>query len=320
MSKTAIIFGGCGFFGTHFARSLSALEDYSRVILADVSPPREHRPKVEYVWTDVRQDIQLEVDGEIEIYNFAAVHTNPGHEDWEYYWSNIKGAVEVCRFARRTAAKRIVFTSTMAVYGPQEQQVDERTPPNPVTAYGKSKLLAEKIHEDWQREDASRRLVIARPAVTFGPGEHGNFTRLASLLRRSLFAYPARKDTIKSCAPIVDFADSVRFMSSFDEPSIHYIYAYPDRTTIEQINRAFYSVAGFRLPQIVIPERLILSIALAFEILSKFGLKTSINRDRVRKLIFSTNVYPHELTRRGWIFRHPLNSALRHWKAESDFQ
>src|SRR5690606_6148915 len=132
------------------------------------------------------------------IYNFAAVHTTPGHEDWEYYWTNVRGAIEVCRFAERVGASRLFFTSTMSVYGPQEEPVDEDTVPRPVNAYGKSKLLAERIHEDWQAARPDRRLVVVRPAVIFGEGEGGNFTRLAGLLRRGLFVYPGRRDTIKA--------------------------------------------------------------------------------------------------------------------------
>lgn len=320
MRKTAIVFGGTGFFGTHLARVLVERADVDRVVLADMRPPRESHPKVDFQTVDVREPIELEVSGEVEIYNFAAVHTTPGHEDWEYYWTNVRGATEVCRFARRVGARRLVFTSTMGIYGPQESQVDDRTIPAPTTAYGKSKLLAEKIHEDWQKEQPDRRLIVVRPAVTFGPGEHGNFTRLAKLLRRGWFVYPARKNTIKACAPVVDLASSIEFMQSFDEAIVSYIFAYPERTTTQIINQAFCRVGGFKEPNVVIPQSVITSVAYAFELLSKIGLKTSINRARVKKLIQSTNIYPYELTTRGWTFPTSLTRALELWKTESDFE
>lgn len=318
--KTAIVFGGSGFFGTHIARALNAEPDVARVILADIREPRETLSKVEYVHVDVREPIALEVAGEVEIYNFAAVHTTPGHEDWEYYWTNVRGAIEVCRFATAIGARQMIFTSTMGIYGPQEEQVDERTKPQPTTAYGKSKLLAEKIHEDWQAVDPARRLVTVRPSVTFGDGEHGNFERLAKLLRKRRFVYPARKSTIKSCAPVYDLYDCIKFMAAFDEPVVRFLYAYPERTTTEVINRAFNEAAGFKEPTIVIPASAINVAALGFELLGKLGLKTSINRARVKKLIQSTNLYPHELVSRGWRFKTSLPEALRRWKAESDFK
>src|SRR5690606_2375462 len=101
---TAIIFGGCGFFGTHIARGLNVDPDVSRIILADLHEPRETLSKTQYTRIDVREPIALDVSGELEIFNLAAVHTTPGHADWEYYWTNVSGAVEVCRFATAVGA------------------------------------------------------------------------------------------------------------------------------------------------------------------------------------------------------------------------
>ncbi|MBN9316189.1 MAG: NAD(P)-dependent oxidoreductase [Devosia sp.] len=320
MSHEVVIFGGSGFFGMHLCRYLSARPDVGRIVVADLVPPREMRPKVEYVRCDVREPIAVEVFGPPVIYNFAAVHTTPGHADWEYYWTNVRGAIEVCRFADRAGAERINFTSTMGVYGPQEERVDEDTVPRPSTAYGRSKLLAEQTHEDWQKARPGRRLVIIRPAVTFGEGERGNFTRLARLLRRGLFVYPARKDTIKACAPVEQLPACIDFMAQADEPVVRFIYAYPERTTTEAINCAFAQAAGFRPPAIVVPEGMIMATAVVFELINRLGIRTSINRARVRKLIQSTNVYPAELERRGWRFSLSLPEALANWKKASDFQ
>ena len=320
MAATAIIFGGCGFFGTHLTRALSRRGDIARIVQADIRPPREQQAKAEFVACDVREPIEIDVSGDVVIYNLAAVHTTPGHEDWEYYWTNVRGATEVTRFASKIGCGRLIFTSTMGIYGPQEDRVDEETRPEPVTAYGRSKLLAEKIHEDWQAADAGRRLVIVRPAVTFGEGENGNFARLAGLLRKGRFVYPVRKTTIKACAPVEELARAIDHMAGFDEPVIRFIFAYPERTTTEDINRAFHEAAGFDMPRLVVPERLINFGALGFELLGRIGLRTSVNRARVRKLIQSTNVYPLELERRGFRFTMDLTEALRRWNQASQFK
>jgi nucleoside-diphosphate-sugar epimerase len=304
----------------HLMRALTLDPAYERVVLVDIAEPRELSAKADYFRADVCEEIDLKVTGEVEVYNFAAVHTTPGHEDWEYYWTNVAGATNACRFARRVGARRMVFASTMSVYGPQEVQVDETTVPRPVNAYGRSKLLAEHIHRDWQANDAANRLLIVRPAVIFGEGERGNFTRLAELLRRGLFLYPGRTDTIKACAPVEDLARSIAFMAAFEEPSLTYIYAYPERTTTEAINRSFADAAGFGMPSVVVPAGVMMAGAVAFEMLGKLGLRTPINRTRVGKLLHSTNVYPGELLARGWTFRHPLTEALARWKTVSDFK
>ena len=84
------------------------------------------------------------------IFNFAAVHRTPGHEDHEYFETNIRGAENVVAFAEKWNIKKIVFTSSIAPYGAAEELKKETTLPTPNTAYGISKLVAEKIHEKWQ--------------------------------------------------------------------------------------------------------------------------------------------------------------------------
>ena len=124
------------------------------------------------------------------IFNFAAVHRTPGHEDHEYFETNIRGAENVVAFAEKWNIKKIVFTSSIAPYGAAEELKKETTLPNPNTAYGISKLVAEKIHEKWQNGDAAhRQLTIVRPGVVFGKGENGNFTRLYWAIRGHKFAY-----------------------------------------------------------------------------------------------------------------------------------
>lgn len=54
------------------------------------------------------------------IFNFAAVHRIPGHEDHEYFETNIRGAENVVAFAEKWNIKKIVFTSSIAPYGAAE--------------------------------------------------------------------------------------------------------------------------------------------------------------------------------------------------------
>ena len=54
--------------------------------------------------------------------------------------------------------KNIIFTSSIAPYGIEDKLKNEKTKPKPVTPYGSSKLIAEKIHINWQRKDKKKRL------------------------------------------------------------------------------------------------------------------------------------------------------------------
>jgi nucleoside-diphosphate-sugar epimerase len=81
--------------------------------------------------------------------------------------------------------ERLVFTSSIAVYGPHgDQDVDERTTLKPYRdPYGDSKIAAEAS----LREVSSRTglpVVIVRPGMVYGPGSPGGTKRLAKWAKR----------------------------------------------------------------------------------------------------------------------------------------
>jgi nucleoside-diphosphate-sugar epimerase len=319
MVKIALVLGGSGFIGSHLLKSLAESGEYARLVSVDIAEPRFATPGVEYKHADVTVPLPDDLcPGVTEIYNLAAVHTTPGHEEWEYYWTNVNGATHACDFARRNDVETIVFTSSIAVYGPSEALKDEDSALEPEIAYGKSKLCAERIHRLWQSEQSDRRkLVVVRPAVIYGYQERGNFTRLAKLLKRNRFAYPGRKDTIKACGYVMDLIASFKFMLAAPERTVTYNFAHPGRYTAEDICDAFAKAAGYQRPKIVFPISVMLLIGFGFEVLGKIGLKTSINRARVMKLNRSTNILPKRLMAANFPYKFDLEASLRDWRKMS---
>jgi GlcNAc-P-P-Und epimerase len=320
MAKRAIVFGGAGFIGSHLLKRLAGNKFYDSLCSVDIAAPRFTVGGVDYVTFDVCRPIPPELCGKgpFDIYNFAAVHTTPGHEDWEYFWTNVHGATNVCRFASEIGAQRLLFTSTMMVYGPTEAPKDEEAVLEPVNAYGRSKILAEGVHRLWQSEQSdARRLTIVRPGVIFGLGEHGNFTRLAQALKGRRFAFPGRSDTIKACGYVEDLVSSMLQMQERGEPVFLYNFCHPQRYTSADICSAFCEVAGYRTPKLVIPFWLLSLAGFGFEVLSALGLKTDINRVRVSKLYQSTNMVPKRLPEAKFVYQYDLRAGLSAWKASS---
>jgi len=315
MDSKIIVFGGSGFVGTHLIRKLVAAGE--RVVSLDLKPQRETLAGVDYRIGDVRDLSGFAVDGPVKrIYNFAAVHTTPGHPFWEYYDTNINGAIEITRWASACGVNEIVFTSSISVYGPSEETKTEETSPKPESAYGYSKLMAERIHRIWFDAQPARKLVVVRPAVVFGHGERGNFTRLAKLLNKGFFVYPGRKDTIKACVYVEDLLDSMDFALAQPDPVITYNAAYPERYTLEQIIEAFRAdhfpeARLFMIPRIVVTG--------AAAILGKIGAgNIGFHPERVTKLVRSTDVYPGVLTARGYRFPYNLKGGLARWSPVAD--
>jgi nucleoside-diphosphate-sugar epimerase len=320
VGKKAIVFGGAGFVGCHFLGRLAQGGRYTTLYSVDIAEPRFADPKIQYVKFDIRNPIPSTLCGEgpFDIFNFAAVHTTPGHEDWEYYWTNVHGAINVCRFASDVGADRMLFTSTMMVYGPTEAPKDEDAVLEPVNAYGRSKILAEDIHRSWQLERPDmRRLTIVRPGVIYGLAERGNFTRLSQALRQRRFVYPGRTDTIKACGYVEDLVSSMIEMEERNEGFFLYNFCHPERYTSKDICAAFSSVAGYPEPRFVVPVWLLGVAAFGFEVLSALGLKNDINRARVGKLYQSTNMVPTRLQEVGFKYCYDLPAGLSAWKASS---
>ncbi len=316
--KTAVLFGGAGFIGTHLAKALARTGEFSRIICADLKAPAVAVEGVEYVKCDVREPISLPHAGpNVEIYDLAATHTTPGHEEWEYYWTNNNGAIEISAFAEHIGASQIFFFSSISTYGPSEMPRDERGPMLPVLSYGRSKYMAEKTYRSWLRCREDRRLVVVRPAIVFGHGEHGNFTRLAKALKNRRFAFPGRTDTIKSCIYVGELIRSILFMRNRPEHEITYNMAYPERYTSEQICRTFCDVAGFKMPSFVVPMWTMMFVGWCFERLSQFGLETSINRARILKLTNSTNIVPTRVQELGYVFETDLRGGIERWRKDS---
>jgi nucleoside-diphosphate-sugar epimerase len=321
--EKAIVFGGAGFIGSHLLSRLADTIGYDHLFCVDISEPRFSVRGVTYIAFDIRQPIpaQLCGDGRFEIFNLAAVHTTPGHEDWEYYWTNIHGATNVCQFASAVGAQYMLFTSTMMAYGPTEAPKDEDALLEPVNAYGRSKILAEGIHRCWQAEQPDkRRLTIVRPGVIYGLAERGNFTRLSRALKQRRFVYPGRTDTIKACGYIEDLVSSIIEMSDRNDGVFLYNFCHPERYTIEDICGAFSKVAGYPRPKVLFPIWALNLVAFGFEVLSALGLKTDINRPRVRKLYQSTNMVPKRLPDLGFHYQHDLAAGLAAWKQCSRVQ
>ena len=329
-----IITGGTGFIGTHLTNLILERHPDAKVWNLDIVKPgtpnpvvKNYKPAVRegetlgstYVECDVREpigDLPFTPTPDDIIFNLAAVHRTPGHEDIEYFETNIRGAEHVCEFAEKHGIKKMVFTSSIAPYGASEQLKTEDTLPTPNTAYGISKLVAEKIHLAWQKAGADRQLTIVRPGVVFGKGENGNFSRLYWGIRKHTFAYPGRKDTIKACVYVKEL---VRFIlwnvEQRKTPFDIYNCTFEPAYTIEQIVTALKKVTGLTQRVPYIPNAIIMPAATCAKML---GSPMGICPARVKKLQISTNICGKKMANSGYNFKYTFEEAIADWYKDND--
>ena len=296
--------------------------------------------KSNFVYCDVRKPIEnlpFTPTPDDIIFNFAAVHRTPGHPDFAYFETNIRGAENVCAFAEKWGIKNIVFTSSIAPYGAAEELKEETTLPTPNTPYGISKLVAEKIHLGWKNsltpapspkergERMHKRLTIVRPGVVFGKGENGNFTRLYWAIRGHKFAYPGRKDTIKACIYVKELVRFIWWRATSlinddrlminDYTADIFNCCFEPAYTIEHIVGAMKKVTG--LTQFVpdIPNWVIMPAA---TVIGAMGAPMGICPARVKKLQISTNICGEKLKNCGYQFKWSFEEALADWYEDND--
>ncbi len=106
----------------------------------------------------------------------------------EYRRVNVEGARNVVEQAMTAGVRRLVYVSTVTVYGPSDGRViDESAPPRPDTVYSRTKLEGEQVALAAQRADDKPLTVVLRLATVYGPRQKGNFQRLVRALARGRF-------------------------------------------------------------------------------------------------------------------------------------
>ena len=326
-----IIFGDSGFIGNHLINMLKTecVKSGDKIYDLDIVMPGEEgivpgiieqNDGVEYIRLDVRKPIDFSITPTPDdiIFNFAAVHRTPGHEDKEYFETNIRGAENVVVFAEKYSIRKILFTSSIAPYGASEELKEETSLPTPNTPYGISKLVAEKIHQNWQAKDEKRELTIVRPGIVYGKGECGNMTRLYRGIKDHYYFYAGRKDTIKACLYVKELVQIMKYRTIDNNfPGCDIINCtFEPAYTIEQICESMKAVAGLKNYIPKIPSWILITSATIIGPIG--GKKVGIHPDRVKKIMVSTNISGKKLVGMGYKFHYSLEESFKDWFSDCD--
>jgi len=151
MSKV-LVTGGAGYIGSVTAHFLKR-RGYDVVIVDDLSRGHEHNVhglpfyKLHLAQTDALAGV-LKSEGVDAVIHFAA-HSMVGESTRKpelYFLNNAGGSASLFSAMVEAGVKRLVFSSTAAVYGtPKIVPIPEDLPFDPVNPYGESKVLVEKM-------------------------------------------------------------------------------------------------------------------------------------------------------------------------------
>jgi nucleoside-diphosphate-sugar epimerase len=302
------VIGGSGFIGTWLVELLLSQDHAVRII--DLNPARK-RPDL-WVTADVRDRAALfaACRGCDALFNLAAEHRDDVRPVELYHQVNVVGAHNTCEIAEQLHIHRLIFTSTVAVYGLPDGVADETTATRPFNEYGRTKLEAEQVFRAWARRAPERSLTIVRPTVVFGPGNRGNVYLLLQQIAsgRSIVIGDGRNR--KSMAYVGNLAEFLVHALGF-APGIH-LYNYVDKPDPDM--NGLVAVAGQTLGRgrlVRIPYALGIAAGAVGDWLARLtGRHFPISRVRVRKYTANTRFAAERIASTGFTPRHSLHDAL----------
>lgn len=194
-----LITGGAGYIGTEVTYELSKKEEVSEIIIYDNLSRGNYNlfigqnklSKVRFVQGDLLDSRKLrkslkDVD---VVLHLAAVVTTPFADQNPHLFEQINhwGTAELVYAIEESNVKKLIYSSSVSVYGASKDEVDIQTKPDPKTFYGISKLRGE---EHVQRIGSKIPVYVLRLGNVYG---YSKSMRFDAVINRFMFDAHFRK-------------------------------------------------------------------------------------------------------------------------------
>lgn len=286
MAKKITIIGGSGFVGTNLCRQLAKRQQDFEII--DLKMSNQFPDKCKISDVRVAESLRETITGDVVVH-LAAVHRDDVRDKSEYQRTNVHGSENVALVCEEKGIDKIIFTSSVAVYGFAEPGTDESGTINPFNEYGRTKFEAEEKLRAWHSGGA-KSLIIVRPTVIFGEGNRGNVFNLLNQIASGKFIMVGRGENKKSMAYI---GNVIAFLEACIETDQNYgVFNYvdkPDLTMnelVSQVREKLHNKTGVG-PRL--PYWLGLIFGYSADLLAKIsGKNFPVSSVRVKKFTSST--------------------------------
>jgi nucleoside-diphosphate-sugar epimerase len=283
------LIGASGFVGT---RLIELLKQQGEHTLQNVDKnPSHFYPEITTI-ADVRDKEKLKtlLQGQDIVVLLAAEHRDDVSPTSLYYDVNVGGMQNVLEAMEANDIKRIVFTSSVAVYGLNKQNPAETHPADPFNHYGKSKWQAEQVLQQWHKTHADWNINILRPTVIFGERNRGNVFNLLKQISGGKFLMVGKGNNVKSMAYVGNVVAFVKFL--INKKSLGYnVFNYvdkPDFTTNDLVKHVS-AVLQKHIPMTHFPKWLGMLGGYGFDLLAFISRKKlPISSVRVKKFCATT--------------------------------
>lgn len=302
--------GGSGFVGTRLIDILK--EDKTRNYqLRNIDLLNSHfHPEITEIG-DVRdqQCMDEKLNDADCVVLLAAKHRDDVHPTSLYYETNVGGMEKTLKAMEENGVKRLVFYSSVAVYGLNKHNPDENHPADPFNHYGKSKWQAEEVLQEWYKTHSDWNINIVRPTVIFGERNRGNVYNLLKQISTGRFLMVGKGDNKKSMAYVGNIVAFTKFF--IDNKTEGYnVYNYIDKPdlSMNELVGQVSKVLNKHIPKIHFPLWLGMMGGYCFDLMAKIsGKKLTISSVRVKKFCATTQFDATKVQKSG--FKAPFTLA-----------
>ena len=306
--KKITVIGGSGFVGTFLCRKLFVNNFLFEII--DIKPSEEFPNHFKF--GDVRdiQSLRKTISGKVVV-NLAAVHRDDVTDKSKYYETNVFGASCVSQVCQEKSIKKIIFTSSVAVYGFAKPKTDEIGEINPFNDYGESKFQAEEQYRDWQKQ-GDNELIIIRPTVIFGEGNRGNVYQLFKQIVSRKFVMVGSGKNIKSLAYVENITAFLKLCIELKLKNELFNYVDEPNLKICDLLKIVYNKMGYNLRTIVsVPYFLAASIGSLMDLIHVItGLQSTISKIRIEKFVSTTEFISSKKIVKDFVPPYTLTEGL----------
>ena len=303
--------GASGFVGT---RLLDLMKDSSSYELKNIDLLSSHFfPHITTIG-DVRNQEQMdkELAGADCVVLLAAQHRDDVSPVSLYYDTNVGGMKVTLKAMEKNGIKRIIFFSSVAVYGLNKNNPNEEHPTDPFNHYGKSKWEAEQVLQEWYKNHPDWNINIIRPTVIFGERNRGNVYNLLKQIASGKFLMVGSGNNRKSMAYVGNVVAFVKYM--IDNVSSGYnVFNYIDKPdfTMNQLVEHVGKVLNKHIPATHFPYWLGMMGGYCFDLLAKItGKKLTVSSVRVKKFCATTEFDAKKVHSCGFKAPYSLGEGL----------
>lgn len=281
--KIAVI-GGSGFVGSRLIGLLQAVPGIELLnIDKQQSELYPHLTRLADV-LDVQRLTELLVDIDVVVL-LAAEHKDNVTPASLYYRVNVDGMRNTLQAMESNGVSRLVFTSSVAVYGLNKTNPTESHPVDPFNDYGRSKWQAECVLQEWYETHQDWNINILRPTVIFGEGNRGNVYNLLRQITSGRFLMIGNGENRKSMSYVGNVVSFIAFLIE-NKKEGYQVFNYIDKPDFTMNDLVYHvgDVLNKHIPATHFPYWLGMLGGYGFDILGKLtGKKLSVSSVRVKK-------------------------------------